>query len=78
MKLADDEEAVTPEKLHISWDFRDEAWVYRPRSASDAKVRKSISVRSRTLPYGDLAGCSWEDARRKAYDEFAATLGLTS
>jgi hypothetical protein len=72
-----EDEVGTPEKPIISWDFRGDAWVYKPGDASGEKIRSSGSIRCRTGANGDLAGLHWEDAMQTVYDETVATLGLT-
>jgi hypothetical protein len=61
-------------KSCISWDFRDECWVFRPR-AGGSKTRRSKPVRSLMVAGKPYAHLTFEDARQAARAEFAAECG---
>ena len=58
-------------KSGISWDFRDECWVFRSR-AGGAKTRISKPVRSLMAAGKPYAHLTFEDAREAARADFAA------
>ena len=66
----------SPEKPTISWDFRDEAWVFKPRQRDGRNSRQSVSVRRRMAAGKDLEGLTFEAARKTVYAEFVANIGF--
>ena len=66
----------SPEKPTISWDFRDEAWVFKPRQRDGRNSRQSVSVRRRMAAGKDLEGLTFEAARKAVYAEFVANIGI--
>ena len=68
----------SPEKPTISWDFRDEARVFKCRvgKATKTSTRQSVSVRRRIAPGGNLHGLTFEDTRQTVYRDFVAEIGL--
>jgi hypothetical protein len=61
-------------KSCISWDFRDECWVFRSR-AGGSSTRKSKPVRSLMAAGKPYAHLKFEDARQAARADFAAECG---
>ena len=56
----------------VYWDFRDNAWVARVRSAEGVVVRARRNVLNRTKVGRDLAHLSFEDAKQTVYAELVA------
>jgi hypothetical protein len=61
-------------KSGISWDFRDECWVFRSRAGGN-KTRRSKPVRSLMAAGKPYAHLKFEDAREAARADFAAECG---
>lgn len=61
-------------KSGISWDFRDECWVFRSR-AGGSKTRSSKPVRSLMVAGKPYAHLTFEEARQAARADFAAECG---
>jgi hypothetical protein len=62
---------------HIHWDWRDEAWVLRPRRSEGQEPPQKVQrrpVRTRMMPGGDLGHLDFDAAKREVYDELVATM----